>query len=302
MTVFCYGSINIDHVYQVPHWAQPGETLASTDYRRVLGGKGANQSIALARAGAHVSHIGRLGVGDEWAKVEMVGAGVDCQQVIVIDQPSGHAIIQVDPAGENSILLYGGANQSFLAADIESLLQQLEAGDWLLLQNECSLTGYAIETATKRGVHVAFNPSPLDAKVKSLVLKYLSLLVLNEVELLQLYPEFEQLLHLPDELMAHIEKQLPQTEVVVTLGCKGAFMCGPNGRFMMNAFDVAAIDTTAAGDTFLGYFLAAKVAGKPPNECLHKAVAAAALAVQKTGASTSIPVERDVDDFLLSYV
>ncbi|MDP2523992.1 ribokinase [Neptunomonas phycophila] len=298
MKVYCYGSINIDHVYQVPHWMQPGETLASTHYQRVLGGKGANQSIALARAGACVSHIGRLGAGDEWAKVEIAASGVDCQLIDVTDQPSGHAIIQVDAAGENSILLYGGANQSFTQADLDELFRGLVAGDWLLLQNECSLTGYAMEAAIKRKVRVAFNPSPLSKDITLLPLEQLALLVLNQVEMVQLFPECEGLMSSPEMLMTYIEKQLPDTEVVVTMGSSGAWWCGPAGRFFVNAFDVEVVDTTAAGDTFLGYLLASIVSGLAPQACLHQASAAAALAVQTSGASTSIPLKSRVEDFL----
>jgi len=112
--IYSYGSINVDHIYQVPHLVAPGETLASTAYTRVLGGKGANQSIALARAGASVRHIGRFGTGDEWVLEPLQQAGVDCSSVSAIDGPSGHALIQVDSQAENTIILFAAATPSFV--------------------------------------------------------------------------------------------------------------------------------------------------------------------------------------------
>ncbi len=154
MKVFNFGSINVDMVYRVPHLVQPGETLASLSLETVLGGKGANQSVALARAGVNVHHIGRIGASDQWAAEQMAEAGVGMQAVELIEGPSGHAIIQVDDNGENSIILHGGANQSFDRDVLEKQLANAESGDWLLMQNECNDIEVAFEIAQRRGLSI----------------------------------------------------------------------------------------------------------------------------------------------------
>ncbi|HPQ94463.1 MAG: hypothetical protein KDI44_07055 [Thiothrix sp.] len=186
MRIWNYGSINIDHVYRVPHLVQPGETLTSTGYGRVLGGKGANQSIALARAGAAVTHLGRYHAGDFDLLAPLLAAGVDGSALQSVAQPGGHAIIQVDDRAENTIVLFPGANHSFTPADLDRLLAPAAAGDWLLLQNECSHTGPMIEVAFARGLQVAFNPAPMTDAVHELPLDKLNLLCVNRIEVRQL--------------------------------------------------------------------------------------------------------------------
>lgn len=292
--VFSYGSINVDHIYQMPHLVRPGETLASSHYQQVLGGKGANQSIALAHAGVHVMHIGRYGEADSWVVNQLRKAGVDCRQVEAVETPSGHAIIQVDASGENSIILYAGANHSFNAEELPGLLGSAVPGDWLLLQNECSCTAEMIAMATAKGMQVAFNPSPMDDSVSDLPLKDLSLLVVNEIEV-------QQLLQLEwqsrDELINALRMRLPNTRVVVTFGSEGALWVDADDSYEVAAIKVEAIDTTAAGDTFLGYLLAALCQQLSPQTALQRACKAAALAVQRVGASVSIPTRDEVDQF-----
>lgn len=290
--VFSYGSINVDHIYQMPHLVTPGETLASTEYRKVLGGKGANQSIALAHAGVTVNHIGRYGESDGWVVSELHKAGVDCSQVEAVDGPSGHAIIQVDPQAENSIILYPGANHSFKTDELSGLLADAESGDWLLLQNECSCTAEMITTASDLGLQVAFNPSPMDDKVRLLPLDALSLLVVNEVEVRQLLDTDWQD---QDDLIQALRSRLPNTSVVVTFGAKGALWIDANKVIEVPAIEVEAVDTTAAGDTFLGYLLASLCQSKSPKEALERACKASSIAVQRLGASVSIPTQQEVD-------
>ena len=127
-TVLNFGSINVDHVYTVDHFVRPGETISCREYRRLAGGKGLNQSIALAQAGASVFHAGKIGLTDKWLLQLMDDKGVDTRFVGLIDSPSGHAMIQVNAKGENSIVIVGGANQLILETDIESTLSAFWSG------------------------------------------------------------------------------------------------------------------------------------------------------------------------------
>lgn len=295
MKFFSFGSINVDHIYQVPHLVAPGETLASTDYQQVLGGKGANQSIALAKAGADVSHIGRVNSNDTWAVEQMAQANVDCKLIEYVDTPSGHAIIQVDAQAENSIVLFGGANQTFDQQTIEANLATAQQGDWLLLQNECSGTDIAVSVAVDKGMKVAFNPSPMLTDIDSFPLHKIDLLIVNEIELAQLLnadSENEQA-----ALISQVSERFPNMQVVITLGDKGAIWVADNQQVKADAYKVPVVDTTAAGDTFLGYLLAAIGRGESKQAALKIACKASSIAVQSLGASSSIPSADQLGEF-----
>ena len=290
------GSINLDHVYRVPHLVRPDETLSSHDYQVGLGGKGANQSLAMARAGGRVCHWGRLGRQDAWARDRLARAGVDVTHVSLVDASSGHAIIQVDDAGENAIVLYPGANHGFGEKDFQTLVATALPGDWLLLQNECSGLAELLPLAAQRGLRIAFNPAPMTADVLALPLEYCRLLFVNRTEAaalagLERDADAEALL---DALAA----RLPGCELVLTLGGDGAWYQSGDERRHRPALSVTAVDTTGAGDTFIGYFMAAVQAELPVRDCLERATAAAALAVQRPGAADSIPTVDEVDALL----
>ena len=291
MKIFNYGAINIDHIYQVPHLVRAGETLSSTDYHQVLGGKGANQSIALARAGAEVHHIGRCSKTDTWAVEQLGDAGVNCQLIELVDEPSGHAIIQVDEQAENSIVLFGGANQSFSQQDIHSALATGVKGDWLVLQNECNNIEAAVEYAAQAQLKVVFNPSPMLSDIEAFPIDKVSLLIVNEVELSQLLDcaNLEQ-----NEIVDKVRKQYPDMDVVITLGAQGAMWVNANECIKVDALSVKVVDTTAAGDTFLGYLLAAIDRGESKQAALTIGCKASSLAVQSLGASISIPTSAQV--------
>ncbi len=299
--LYNYGSINIDHVYRVPHLVQPGETLASQSYQQVLGGKGANQSIALARAGADVRHIGRYHSADRALLEPLFSAGVDGRHLQAVDMPGGHAIIQVDDAAENAIILFAGANHSFNVEEFPVLLAEAMAGDWLLLQNECSGTAEMMTLAASKGLQVAFNPAPMEASVALLPLEQLAVLFVNEVEVLQLLgadsgqgseQDFGE-----DWLASQLQQRLPETRVIVTLGAKGAYCFYRGAAERVPAWPVKAVDTTGAGDTFIGYFMQALLSGQSVRTALERACQASALCVQRVGASSSIPTAREVDAF-----
>lgn len=296
--LYNYGSINLDHVYRVPHLVRPGETLASHAYQVGLGGKGANQSLALARAGGQVAHWGRLNTRDLWARDLLDEAGVNVEGVLETSGPSGHAIIQVDDQAENSILLFPGANHICGRKELAEMIAGATTGDWLLLQNECSALSDAIELAHQAGLKVAFNPAPMTNSVLDLPLESCDLLFVNQGEAAWLAGVAEDAS--AEELLTALNARLPECQMVLTLGGDGAWYQFKGQRHFQPANKVDAVDTTAAGDTFIGYYLAAVQEGARVEGCLALAAAAASLGVQREGAAHSIPRRNEVEQVLAS--
>lgn len=291
--LYNFGSINIDHIYRVSHFVRPGETLASAGYRQVLGGKGSNQSLAMARAGGSVCHWGRLGQLDRWVLDTLSAAGVDVTEVDLIEHPSGHALIQIDDSGENAILLFSGANHGYSHERIVSLVDQVKAGDWLLLQNECNGLDDIMALASARQMQIAFNPAPMTAAVRDLPLDACQLLFVNRGEAAALVGCEEAMPH--EHILDRLADQLLDVELVMTLGSDGVCYQHGRDRLTLPAHRVDVVDTTAAGDTFIGYFMASRQQGRDVEHCLRQASAAAALCVQRDGAAPSIPVASDVE-------
>jgi ribokinase len=287
--VFNFGSLNIDRVYRVPHIARPGETLASSDHRTLAGGKGANQSIALARAGARVSHCGKVGKNGAWLIELLTAEGVDTQSIFTSDLPTGEAIIQVGDDGENAIVLMAGANHTISKREIDVALAGCEAGTTVLTQHETNEVSYLIERAASLGLPVTFNPAPFNAHVLEMPLTCVSTLVLNETEGAGLSGE-----RLQEEILKELRSRLPRTELILTLGSRGVIYDGGQGRLSVPAVEVKAVDTTAAGDTFIGYYLAARLGGAEVLASLQLAVRAAAICVGRQGAIDSIPHRREL--------
>ena len=296
MAIINFGSINIDHVYQVDHFVQPGETLASTHYQQLLGGKGANQSIALAQAGADVCHVGSIHENDAAFKQALIKKGVDCRGVKCSETPSGHAIIQVTPSGENAIVLFGGANQTITAKTVMQALDGTKPSDWVLTQNETSSIDQVLRQAKEKQLKVAFNPAPMSESVKSLPLECIDLLIVNETEAAAL-TEKDSL----DDIVAVFKEQWSECEVIITLGKAGVMMLKNNDCIKVDAFLVDAVDTTAAGDTFIGYFLLAYSNHTDAKRALIRGCAASAIAVTREGAAQSIPTQKEVDRFLAKH-
>ncbi|MGM0535478.1 MAG: ribokinase [Pseudomonadota bacterium] len=293
-----FGSINLDHFYRVPHLVRPGETLTSCDYRVGLGGKGANQSLAMARAGGRVRHWGRLGRQDTWARDLLARAGVEVASIDLVDEPSGHAIIQVDDHGENAILLFPGANHGVTEQALDAQFAVATPGDWLLVQNERDALPRVLARAAEAGLKIAFNPAPMDDAVLELPLETCRLLFVNRGEAAWLAGLEENAA--PHALLERLARRLPDCETVLTLGGEGAWYQSGDERHFQPALPVTPRDTTAAGDTFIGYYLAALQQGRPVTDCLRRAATAAALGVQVAGAAESIPeataVERALRD------
>jgi ribokinase len=279
--VYNLGSLNIDRVFRVPHIVAPGETLAARSLAVFAGGKGANQSVALARAGAHVVHIGKIGSDGLWLRDKLAAEGVDTERILIGDSPTGQAIIQVDDAGQNSILLLAGANAEITPAEIDRALADADPGSWLLVQNETSGIAHALQAASDRGLHVALNPAPFDDRVSEYPIQLVDLLCVNETEATRLRGVHRQ--------------PYPDCEILLTLGAAGAVLRSSQEELRVPGCAVNAVDSTAAGDTFLGYFLAARLRGLTATECLNLANHAAALCVTRPGAMDSIPHSAELE-------
>lgn len=296
MGILNIGSLNIDRTYRVEGFVRPGETVKAGAYAEHCGGKGLNQSIAVARAGARVLHCGAVGFDGDMLLEAMTEAGVCCDYVKRVAGPSGHAVIQVDNSGQNAIIICGGANDALSCEAIDRALAAMDKGDWVLLQNETAHVDYAIDRAKELGLKVALNPSPMDERMRALALDAIDLLIVNELEAMGLAG-------VPDdtdarEAAACLRAEHPGTEVMLTLGSEGCCFFGTDAELSLPAFSVKAVDTTGAGDTFCGYFLAGIANGDPVERVLQRATAASALAVTKRGAAPSIPVRKDVDAFM----
>jgi ribokinase len=290
MRVLNFGSVNIDHVYAVEHLARPGETLTSLDYRRHAGGKGFNQSVALARAGAAVWHAGQVGADGGWLRDRLRQEGVDTTWVATSDAvPTGHALIQVDRHGENAIVLFPGANRAIRPEYIEQVLGQFGPGDWLVLQNEVNGVGAMIAEGSRRGLSVVFNAAPITPDVLKFPLDRVRFLVVNEVESAALSGKAD-----PAEAIAELRRRYPRTAVVLTLGREGVLYGDPDGVLREPARVVECKDATAAGDTFLGFFLAELLRGADVRGALRMGCDAAALCVTRPGAADSIPRREEV--------
>lgn len=287
------GSVNIDHVYRVAHFVRPGETLAGDAYRRGVGGKGLNQSVALAKAGARVSHLGRVGADGVWLWDWLRARGVDVVLYEPAETATGHAIIQVSPAGENAILLHAGANHRITLDDISPALARRPRGDHFLCQNETSGVPEALAAARARGLVTWFNPAPFHPSVADYPLDCVDWLIVNETEGRELSGENEAD---ADAIVAALRVRTPRARIVLTLGSRGVVCAEGNQVYRVSPPPVRVVDTTAAGDTFIGYLAAGILAGLTTPWALDRACRAAAISVSRFGAADSVPSAREVDD------
>ncbi len=289
MKILNIGSMNLDYVYKVDHMVQPGETESSEGMNIFLGGKGMNQSIALAKAGVAVYHGGMIGEDGQPFLDACQKYGVNAEYIRKIEGKTGHTIIQVDKNAQNSILLYGGANQRLTEEYVDSVLRDFAHGDILLLQNEINQLSYIVDQAYAKGMQIVLNPSPFDEKVKALDLRKISIFMLNEVEGGQITG-----LSAPEDILARMRELFPHAQIVLTLGEDGVRYAAGETSYEQAAFPVQAVDTTAAGDTFTGYFLAGLQRGMSIPEILKMSARASAIAVTRNGAVQSIPMRDEV--------
>ncbi len=291
MKVLNFGSVNIDFTYRVPHFVRPGETLSARSVTRNAGGKGFNQSAALARAGCEVYHAGHIGKDGAFLLELCREYGVRTDYLTEIDVPTGNAMIQVDDNGANCILLYGGANQSMDTAFIRQVLSHFAAGDLIVLQNEINCMNEILSLAHEAGLKIAVNPAPMNDAVSKEALALADWLILNETEVQELTGAEE-----PSAQLDALRQCFPNTAFLLTLGVRGAICQEKDSVYKMGACRVDAVDTTAAGDTFAGFFLAELSAGKDPEQALLTATRASALAVMQRGAAQSVPTLQQVQE------
>jgi ribokinase len=286
MAIYNLGSINRDLIYQVGHLPEAGETLIADNLFRTLGGKGLNQSVAAVRAGAEVVHIGAVGQDDNAIMAELTDLGMNTDAIACTDQPTGHATINVDRDGENAIVLLQGANINHSKDAIASALSQISHADILLLQNETNGQQFAAMLAQKKSATVIYSAAPFDAKAVQRVIDHVSILVMNAVE--------------ADQLKAALDidlADLPVSTVIITKGANGADWLDVASGDVIHcpAHPAEAIDTTGAGDTFIGYVAAALSVGHSPQKAMQFGSFAAALMVSRQGTAAVIPTKSEVD-------
>ncbi|RPF47596.1 ribokinase [Hydrogenoanaerobacterium saccharovorans] len=291
MKLLNFGSLNIDYVYKVDHFVRPGETMSSESRQTFCGGKGLNQTIALARAGVQVYHAGAVGKADGEMLLEALkknNVNIDfvkqCEDIA-----TGHAIIQVNRSGQNCIMLYGGANQTMTKEHIDETLAGFSADDFLILQNEINNLGYIMEQAHKKGLVIVLNPSPMNEKILALPLEFVDYFMLNEVEAADICGEESK-----DNLLGSLSRKYPKAKIVLTLGKHGVQYKDGEQILSHGIYKVPVVDTTAAGDTFTGFFIGSLAQGYAAEEALRLASVASSIAVSRQGAESSIPYMDEV--------
>lgn len=297
MKILNFGSLNLDYVYTVDHFVRPGETLAVSGRSAKHGGKGLNQSIALARAGLAVSHAGCLGSGGESLRALLEENGVNTDLLHPVDEIQGHAVIQVDAKGENSILLYGGSNLCVTEEQVQSTLSLFGRGDYLVLQNEINLLPMIVDAAAGQEMQIMLNPSPITEALYQVDLSKVTWLIMNEAEAGQISGEKD-----PGKAWQVLHHLYPQMSVLITLGSCGSIAWRASNTGIetarQDAVSVQAVDTTGAGDTYTGYFIAGLAEGMPLQSCMGRASRAAAISVTRLGAAASIPRKEECEGII----
>ncbi len=287
-----YGSVNIDLIFTVDHIVKGGETLQSTSLARSAGGKGANQSAALAKAGAQVYHAGKIGQDGDFLVQLLSSYGVDCTHIRTYEGATGQALIQLDASRQNAIILYSGGNGAITKDEIDQTLGYFDSNDVLVLQNEVVLTDHLLLAAKQRGMKVCMNVAPFDAKALSLPLHLIDILVVNEIEGAGLagMPEGSAF----KDILERLVQCYPDAEILLTVGKQGCWYACKDVRIHQDIYQTEVVDTTAAGDTFIGYYLASIARHCSVQQSLQYASKAAGLAVSRPGAMASIPLAQEV--------
>lgn len=287
------GSLNVDHVYTVDHFVVAGETQSSIDYHIFPGGKGLNQSIALAKAGAHVRHAVTVGEDGMWLEELLRSSGVDTSFVRWTDVPNGKAIIQVDRGGQNCILLYSGSNACLTVEYLRDVMSNCPPDTCVIMQNELNVLPEIIDIAREHGFLTVLNPSPANEKIMECDLSKVDYLIMNETEGAYISGKREV-----KEMLAWFAEKYPHTKLILTLGTEGSYYQHNGKAVFQKAFRVNAVDTTAAGDTFTGFVITELLAGNDAASAMRIAAAAAAICVTENGAAVSIPSRDRVLRFL----
>ena len=289
MKILNFGSCNIDYVYSLDHIVAVGETEATYKLETFPGGKGLNQSIAVAKAGEKIFHAGCIGCDGNILTEILHKSEVDISYIRKTDEKNGHAIIQVNNKGENSILLYPGSNAMITKDDIDHVLENFGQGDIILLQNEISNVDYIVDKAYQKQMCIILNPSPFNEKIDKIDFNKLAYIILNEVEAKTISQ-----CDIPEESLTYLKNKFPNLKIVLTLGGNGCIYSDDSCEIYQPAFKVDVVDTTAAGDTFTGYFVAELSKGSDYHTILKIASAASAISVSRKGAAPSIPDKSEV--------
>ena len=298
MKILSFGSLNIDYVYSVPHFVKKGETLSAKELNVYTGGKGLNQSIALARAGVETYQAGAIGTDGMFLLEQLKEAGVKTDLVKILDDVrTGNAIIQNDDDGDNCIVLFGGANQAITKEQVDEVFKDFTNEDYLLIQNEINELSYIVEKAKEEGMKIILNPSPMNEKIMKLPLDQIDYFILNEIEAMQILK-----MDKPEEIdgkyiASLLHERFKDATIVLTLGSEGSVCISDDEYVEQSIYKVKAIDTTAAGDTYTGYFIAGILNGKTIKESMDIASKASAIAVTRQGAAPSIPVLGEVEEY-----
>jgi len=287
MAIYTLGSINIDHVYRVEALPRPGETVSSIDYMVAMGGKGLNMSVAAHRAGGNVRHVGLIGTGDRFVRQQIAELGLNLELISEVEAPTGHAIIYVDAGSENCIVIHGGANWRFSESLIRDALKDADPRDWLLLQNETNANEIGIKVAREKGMRIALVAAPFNVEAMPDQIGQVDLVSMNETET-----------GLYEAAIGRSIKEIEGPDFLITYGKGGAVFHRQGEEMHVPAFSVETVDTTGAGDTFFGAFLAKYGSGAPVADAMRYGSAAAALMVQREGATIAIPAASDVEAFL----
>lgn len=291
--VLCFGSLNIDYVYKVDHFVKKGETISSKALNVYSGGKGLNQSAALGKAGCEAYHAGLIGEDGKFLLDVLTDSGVDVSLVGVSKEiRSGNALIQNDAAGDNCIILYPGANFAITKKQVDEALDHFGTGDYIVLQNEISELAYIVRQAKNKGMTVVLNPSPMNENLTQEILNAADWMILNEIEAMQLTGCKQDG---EDELTEALRKKFPNSHFVLTLGMNGSCYIDKDTKVHQDIFPTKAVDTTAAGDTYMGYFIAGLLQGWDMQKCLRVAAKASSITVSRAGAAPSIPFMKEVE-------
>ena len=284
MKILNFGSINKDFFYSVDDFVKPGETISSSRYNVKIGGKGLNQSVGISKAGQKIYHAGIINKDDTFILDKLKKWNINCENIVLGDNPTGHAIIQVDKNGENSIIIHGGANHDFDIKFIKSVLSKFDSGDILVLQNEINNIKEIIDRAHHKKMKIVFNPAPFNNEILSYDLNKISTLILNQTEGEALSKEKK-----PDGILKVLNSKFNNTEIILTLGEKGSLYSFKDELLKIKAHKVDTIDTTGAGDTFIGYYVAGIASEISKKNNLNRASEAAAISTTKLGGAESIP-------------
>ena len=284
MKILNFGSINKDFFYSVNDFVKPGETISSIRYNIKIGGKGLNQSVGISKAGQNIYHAGIINKDDTFILDKLKKWNINCENILLSNNPTGHAIIQVDKKGENSIIIHGGANHDVDIKFIKSVLSKFDSGDILVLQNEINNIKEIIDRAHHKKMKIIFNPAPFNNEILSYDLNKISTLILNQTEGEALSKEKK-----PDGILKVLNSKFNNTEIILTLGEKGSLYSFKDELVKIKAHKLDTVDTTGAGDTFIGYYVAGIASKKSKKDNLNRASEAAAIATTKLGGAESIP-------------